>query len=860
MWPDCWRRFPGDAIAAWFIVGRNFLGQVRVEQPARRIVPPSLRWSGLSVIIKHSIGRSIFAGLAAAGGGKHMASTFDPYSQWLGIVSDGFHPDRYRLLGLPAFESDQAKIAAAADAQLKHVRQFTSGPDAAAARKLVEELETARMCLLDGMKKTIYDNLLKQQLATRVARQAAAEAEAKAAVPATAKASASDGRRPGDLAIPAGSAAASPGAPPVAADGGDADIDSLLPPVADGDALLPPVAAPAGPAQAIPIAAGYPAATPVAAPVGAIPVQAMPIQAVPVAGYGAQNYPQAASAYPTGYPVQPAVPQAVPVGGYGAPVMAQAVPVDPYGMAVEPVATPAPALDFAPTNTTTRTVIRRRNNSFGMFAMVTVVPIVLVGVFGLGYYLLNREGIIDKQSAQQSNEPETAVASASRQPRLPPPRYQELAVSPTQPAGAPPINQPDRARRDRAQPDSPGREAMSNGESEKMLAETPAETPTDDPAMSSAPGDDPMMASGATVDVARALMAARYQMANRNLAIARIRLNEAQAAAKGEVEVEEVARVTALLAYVEQFQQAVKESLTALKNKEEFAYGDDRIGVVEVTSDLLVVRIGGANKEYPVDNLPSKLAVAVAEDWFDNNPANKLAIGAFLVVHPKGDRDRARALWQEAQNAGLSNEAALVMPELDVSIPTELADDDAEEPAAMAASDDGRAPVPAPDVLRPARDNVKQVYADDYAAARSTPQWRDLADKLLTEALAMDGNSVERYALLAEARELAEKAGDASVIVRTADALAEVYALDPWELKVTSLETAAKEANTPETNAAIAQSALELTDLAVVFEMYDVAGDLTKVALTAARKSKDGDLLKTAAARNKELAQLRSGG
>jgi hypothetical protein len=803
-------------------------------------------------------------------------SSFDPYQEWLGISPDGFHPDRYRLLGLPQFECDASAIARAADARLAHVRKFVGGEHATAAKKLVEELESARMSLLDATKKAIYDNLLKQQLASRAARAAAAEAEARAVggggtCHTTAKTAADAETRAAAPAVPARPTAPAAAVPMASAvdpspPGPDADVDSLLPPMANVNDLLPPAAIPVAVAPA-----AFPHTMPQAVPTAMPAYPGMP-QAVPVQPYGAPAYPQTAPAYPTAGPMAAqALPvQALPLGAYGAPMMAQALPVDPYGVPApayppagfgDPAYAAAPAApEFVAGPSATKAALRRRKSTGGMLVMAVVVPVVLVGVVGMGGYLLKQQGLFDPPPAEQPGDG-TTVASIDREPRLPPPSRPPLDVSPTQPAGAPPVSQPEKTR--------PGEEGPAEKPAEDMPGDDmPAEDmPADpDPEMKPEPENTPepetnpapQTKPGTPVNVSRALMAARYQMSRRNnLAIAKVRIDEAESAAATDAEKQEVVRVRAMLSYVEQFQNAVTESLKSLDGGLDFAYEDDRIGVVEKSANLLVLRIGGVNKEYKIDDLPSKLAVAIAENWFrKDDPAAKVAIGAFLVVHPKGDRDRARALWQQAQLEGLTDEVALVMPELEVVIPDELPDAPAEVPAV---ADDGRTAVPAADAQQAARDAVKQQFAADYEGAKDAATKSALADKLLTEAIGMEGSGDARYVLLAEALDLALQASDAGVIVRTVDALAESYAVDGWQLKVQSLEGAGKSAQTPEANASLARAALDLTDEAVVTEMYDIAGQLTKTALAAARKSKDGNLLKEASARNKEVAQMRAG-
>lgn len=89
---------------------------------------------------------------------------FDPYSQWLGIDAAARPIHHYTLLGLPLFEADPNRIAAAADERMRHVRQFQSGPRGSYTQRLLNELATARICLLSPVSKANYDQQLHQYL------------------------------------------------------------------------------------------------------------------------------------------------------------------------------------------------------------------------------------------------------------------------------------------------------------------------------------------------------------------------------------------------------------------------------------------------------------------------------------------------------------------------------------------------------------------------------------------------------------------------------------------------------------------------------------------------------------------------
>lgn len=104
-----------------------------------------------------------------------MSDAFDPYHRWLGIPPSEQPPHHCRLLALEPFEADENVIRAAADRQMGHLRTFQSGRHAALSQKLLNEVASARVCLLTPAKKREYDDWLAQQL-----RAAAAPARCRA--------------------------------------------------------------------------------------------------------------------------------------------------------------------------------------------------------------------------------------------------------------------------------------------------------------------------------------------------------------------------------------------------------------------------------------------------------------------------------------------------------------------------------------------------------------------------------------------------------------------------------------------------------------------------------------------------------
>jgi hypothetical protein len=90
-----------------------------------------------------------------------MPEQFDPYRKWLGIPLKDQPPNHYRLLAIELFEDDRDVISDAVEQRMAHVRSYQLGQYMAMSQKVLNELATAKACLLDPQKKATYDEILR---------------------------------------------------------------------------------------------------------------------------------------------------------------------------------------------------------------------------------------------------------------------------------------------------------------------------------------------------------------------------------------------------------------------------------------------------------------------------------------------------------------------------------------------------------------------------------------------------------------------------------------------------------------------------------------------------------------------------
>jgi len=85
-------------------------------------------------------------------------------TEWLGIPATEQPPNHYRLLGLPLFETDRAKIDAAAEDAMARVRKAAGREQMELAGKVLTMLKSARTCLLNDAVRQEYDARLRESL------------------------------------------------------------------------------------------------------------------------------------------------------------------------------------------------------------------------------------------------------------------------------------------------------------------------------------------------------------------------------------------------------------------------------------------------------------------------------------------------------------------------------------------------------------------------------------------------------------------------------------------------------------------------------------------------------------------------
>ena len=113
-------------------------------------------------------------------------------------------------------------------------------------------------------------------------------------------------------------------------------------------------------------------------------------------------------------------------------------------------------------------------------------------------------------------------------------------------------------------------------------------------------------------------------------------------------------RLGLLNEYVQGFWNAVAKGTEGIEG-EELEINGTRVYVIEQTDQHLLLRVNGENRRYSLTNPSSKLALFLADRWFDQSvPSTAVFKGAYMFVHEDFTNDQVQELWTEAIEQGAS--------------------------------------------------------------------------------------------------------------------------------------------------------------------------------------------------------------
>jgi hypothetical protein len=225
---------------------------------------------------------------------------------------------------------------------------------------------------------------------------------------------------------------------------------------------------------------------------------------------------------------------------------------------------------------------------------------------------------------------------------------------------AAPEKKPDAGEPKPPHPDS----AKSAAASSEPNKSTPAPNAAAPPIVKSEP---PAASPEEIAAVRKLLAAARASLADRDFSGAEDQLAQATLEATSPKLLDEVERLEFLAGYYNDFWDAVRQHLDQLNAAETINVNGEELSIVEASPDKLIFRAAGKRYEYELGKLPGKLAFWLAKSWLDEGePPSLVVLGAYHALDAKGDRQQARALFEQAGAKGL--DVRLLLAELDANM------------------------------------------------------------------------------------------------------------------------------------------------------------------------------------------------
>ncbi|MFM8435420.1 MAG: hypothetical protein ACKOBP_08800 [Planctomycetia bacterium] len=341
---------------------------------------------------------------------------------------------------------------------------------------------------------------------------------------------------------------------------------------------------------------------------------------------------------PGGAPVRPSVSVPAP-----APVVPR-VPVVPPAppQAPPPVAAAGWPGDDAAPNPSPAIAIRRkveyRKQSSGNWLLLVLLA-ALAAAAGAIYVFKFRPDLLGERAvAARAGGERTPAAAPTPAPPPPPP------LAPPKPRPKP-TPDPEPPPAPRPQP-----------------APTPDPRPEPEPAPAPPPAPEPAPPED-TGKLESLLGDAKKALQEGNFAAARTAVEEAGTVAASKPSRTRVERWAELVTFAKGFADYRQKALAAVTPGDEYDLDGKKIAIVEIDDEKLIYRYAGKNTTKPRDKIPGGILMKIVTEWFDDNPANDLYIGAYHATKEEPRFDTARASWEQAQALGA--DASLLLPLLD---------------------------------------------------------------------------------------------------------------------------------------------------------------------------------------------------
>jgi len=344
-------------------------------------------------------------------------------------------------------------------------------------------------------------------------------------------------------------------------------------------------------------------------------------------------------------------------------------------------------------------------------------------------------------------------------------------------------------------------------------------------------------------------------MSRRDMATAKRFLLEAEKKVQTHEDDMAVARAALLVSYLDSFWKVLGQHMDVLAAPSEIMIKGKPAAVVESSSGNLTLKAAGQMFRWTRETLPGGVVLALSEQAFTNKPESKVAVGAFLIVDARGDKEMGMKLWRDAKKAGL-RDAALLLGEASFAAGNNGPVAGGSTPGGGGVAGGGNQPaggsqpVLTPGDLRPAgipipsdfvkiaaaRESIRGVLKPQFDDATTTFKQADLGRKLLElpgNSEKIRNNAVLHYVVLCEARDMGIQAADPEIVGKAIEAIDALFEIDVIHAKGETIRPMLDSAKTTKARTDIAYGALQLAIQAVESGHKDAAGIATAAHLAA---------------------------
>lgn len=148
---------------------------------------------------------------------------------------------------------------------------------------------------------------------------------------------------------------------------------------------------------------------------------------------------------------------------------------------------------------------------------------------------------------------------------------------------------------------------------------------------------------------------------------------------------------------------------------------------------------------------------------------------------------------------------------------------------------------------------VRDLYKEQFDRAATKSQKSTLANKLVDEAMATKQDASGQYVLFTVAKRIAVQVGDVDTAFHAIDGIAAHFQVDAWALKSDALHSLAESTKSKVEWQTLAAAALHAVDSSIDTDDYAMAKQLIDFASDAARKARDGKLIRRITEKGEEV-------